>query len=77
MNVSKKYIEEIIEKGGEIKNDELNEYSLKYKVITQKIRMDVLQEIKKALLKRPGMNRNIWIQEAIQEKINRLKEDGI
>lgn len=47
-----------------------------YKAISQKIRVDVLEKIAKALMDRPGMTRSSWIQEAVQEKLKRL-EDGI
>jgi metal-responsive CopG/Arc/MetJ family transcriptional regulator len=42
-----------------------------YKVISQKVRIDVLKQVDDAVAERAGMNRSAWIQEAIQEKLKR------
>lgn len=57
-----------------VKPEEENDSPCKvYKVLCQKVRLDILQKVDKAVSERAGMNRNAWIQEAIQEKIKRIE----
>lgn len=76
----KEEIEKVVKKGASVKepNDECHSVSRKKpsKIISQKIRIDVLNAIQDAVSKRPGMNRSIWIQEAIAEKLERLNESN-
>jgi len=65
-------IDKIIDNGGEVKSD--TEPSRHYKVLCQKVRLDILKQVDRAVSERPGMNRNAWIQEAIQEKLKRTKD---
>lgn len=72
MAISRK-IEEVISRGGEVKPAVNSKKS--YKLLSQKIRMDILSQVDYAVAARAGMNRCMWIQEAIQEKLKRLKDD--
>jgi hypothetical protein len=65
-------IEEVIEKGGEVKTNSkpLN----KFKTLSQRVRIDLLDRMDVALKSRPGLSRTAWIQEAILEKLKRLEE---
>jgi 3-hydroxyacyl-CoA dehydrogenase len=72
MTVLNKKIDKIIDKGGSISSEK--EYPAKYKVLSQKIRADVLKAVDKAVFERPGMTRCGWIQEAISEKLKRKKD---
>ncbi len=65
-------IEEVIARGGEVKRSP--KQSKNFKVLCQKIRLDILDLVDKAVAERAGMNRNAWIQEAIQEKLKRIKD---
>lgn len=69
MAVSRK-VEQVIERGGEVKADITS--SKGNKIISQKIRLCVLHQVDKAVADRPGLTRSAWIQEAIQEKLDRL-----
>lgn len=73
MGISRK-IEEVIERGGKVKTDLKDGHS--YKLLTQKVRKDMLEQVDAAINDRPGMNRSAWIQEAIQEKLKRLKDNS-
>jgi hypothetical protein len=72
MGITRK-IEEVIERGGKVKTDLKGEPT--YKLLTQKVRVDMLEQVDAAINDRPGMNRSAWIQEAIQEKLKRLKDN--
>lgn len=65
-------VDEIIARGGDVKTNIKS--SKNYKVLCQKIRLDILDQVDRAVAERAGMNRNAWIQEAIQEKLKRLKD---
>jgi hypothetical protein len=71
MAISRK-IDKIIQQGGEVKT--ATSASKEYKVLCQKIRLDILSQVDRAVDDRAGMNRNAWIQEAIQEKLKRLND---
>ena len=58
---------EIISKGGSVSDDE--EQDTQWQKITLRISDDMLKEIKKLLIRRPGLTRNAWILESIQDKI--------
>lgn len=65
-------IEQIIEKGGEVKAE--SKPSKDFVFLSQKVRLDILEQLDIAVHDRPGMSRTAWIQEAIYEKLKRLKD---
>ena len=71
MAVSKR-VEDVIAKGGAVKADSAEKKG--FKIISQKVRNDVLDQVDVAVSERAGMNRSAWIQEAIQEKLKRLRD---
>lgn len=64
-------IEEVIGLGGSVRSDKPIK---RFKAICQKVRLDILEQVDEAVAERAGMNRSSWIQEAIQEKLKRLKD---
>ncbi len=71
MAISRK-AEEVINKGGAVKV--CAKTIPVYKIVCQKVREDVLKHVDEAVLERPGLSRNGWIHEAIQEKLKRIKD---
>lgn len=65
-------VEKIINNGGHVKSD--IQPSKRYKMLCQTVRLDILQHVDEAVAERPGISRNGWIQEAIQEKLKRIKD---
>lgn len=48
--------------------------SIPHKNVCQSIRIDLFDKLHEALVDRPGVSRNTWVQEAIIEKLKKAKK---
>jgi hypothetical protein len=71
---TKSSLEQIIEKGGSVAADKMTN-DKEWKNLLLRLRIDMLENIDNEIEKRPGMSKNSWIREAIQEKLKRENEN--